>query len=60
MNEDALARTKFQEIVVGRNTDNNPGRYRRSSSRNERLIIALEQYRQDHIKEFMFGLREDV
>ena len=33
---------------------------RRRSSRNERLIIALEQYKKDHIKEFMFGLREDV
>ena len=58
--EDALARTKFQEEVVGKSTIHNPGRKNRISARYENLRLALTKYKKANIKEFMYGMRGDV
>ena len=58
--EDSLARTKFQEQVAGRTINPNSGRSDRRSARVEGLKTALANYSRLNIKEFLFGLRDDV
>ncbi len=60
MNEDALARSKFQEAVTGRATNPNPLRKGRRSERLEMLKLSLQGYKPENIKEFLFGNRGTV
>ena len=54
MNEDSLARTKFQEIVAGRATNPNPLRQERKSNRLDKMKISLNNYHGSNMKECMF------
>ena len=58
--EDSFARTKFYEIVAGKYTDPNPGRTDMRERRKFQLAKALTGYNSANLKEFLFGLREDV
>ena len=58
MNEDALARTKFQLAVAGRVTDPNPGRCTKRSQRMEFMKKSLQNYDSKNLKEFLFVNRE--
>ena len=59
-NEDALARTKFQQVVAGRATNPNPARKDRRSGRLEMMKLAMGTFTRENMKEFMFMLREDI
>ena len=59
-NEDALAKSKHQEMLAGRCVEQNPSRKDRQSARMRMLKSAMDGYNRDNIKEYMYGLREDV
>ena len=60
MNEDALARSKFQEVVAGRATNPNPLRKGRRTERLDMLKLSLKSYKRANMKEFLFGNRDTV
>ena len=45
MNEDALARSKFLEVVAGRATNPNPSKKGRRSERLEMLKLTLQGFK---------------
>ena len=58
--EDSLARTKLQEMVTARRSGEHPGRAEAKACKERRLKEALTNFDPDCIKEFLFGLREDI
>ena len=60
MNEDALARSKFLEVVAGRATNPNPSRKGRRSERLEMLKLSLQGYMPENMKEFLYGNRDTI
>ena len=60
MNEDSLARAKLQGIVSGRESFANPSRDARKSYVHDNLVIAINQFSPNNLKEYIFGLRNYV
>ena len=58
--EDSLARTKLQEMVTARRSDEHPARMEAKACRLKKLKDALENFDPDCLKEFMFGLRDNA
>ena len=56
MNKDSLARAKLQEIVSGRESSANPSRDARKSYVHDNLVIAINQFSPNNLKEYIFGL----
>ena len=50
MNEDALARSKFQEVVAGRATNPNPSSKGRRTERLDMLKLSLKSYKRSNRK----------
>ena len=47
-------------MLAGRCVEQNPSRKDRQSARMRMLKFAMDGYNRDNIKEYMYGLREDV
>ena len=59
MNEDALACSKFQEVVIGHATYTNPLRKGRRTDRLDMLKLSLQSYKPEYMKS-LFGNRDSV